>query len=161
MLADSCFSSLLAAFTCVPYSFLGDIYCFFANLRTGKTFFFFFFFLPVEHRKGVNELLHFLNNMEQTDLDDDSMTSRHQKLSLHLFFFKTVSPFSRHTHGSLPRQLLMNFLPISSLLFIHTELDGISQHFKTLAKISKKVWCVAEGECDNNQLHIMMFNTIL
>lgn len=38
-----------------------------------------------------------------------------------------------------------------SQLFIHTELDGISQHFKTLAEISKKAWSVAEGACDDIQ----------
>lgn len=127
-----------------------------------STYLFFFFFykledrkdiflLPMEHRRGVKELLYFLNNMEQTDLDDDSMASGHQKLSCHLFFLKPVSLFSRRTHTRmrLVTETTYNELPPHFLskktvhgdmsqLFIHTELDGISQHFKTLAEISKK-----------------------
>lgn len=110
------------------------------------------FLLPVERRRKVKELLYFLNNMEQTDLDDDSMTSRHQKLSLHLFFLKSLFPFSTWTHTYTHAQLITEEtynelpLPFPSQKVQQTGLDCPWGHVFPIFPLNM-VYCFAGTKC--------------
>lgn len=151
-------------------TYLVFFWFFLTNLRTGKTF----FFTANGAQERGQRVIVLLKQHGADRLRWWQHGIRTPEAVLSFVFPQASFSFQQtHTHecGSLPRQLIMNFLPhfLSkktvhgdvSQLFIHTELDGISQHFKKLAEISKKAWSVAEGACDDNQQHIMIFSRIL